>query len=105
MESFEDLVVGITADEQVPVNKSFMQGFQKGRKPDVVVNVVKNGGKPFNLFFIVADNIIFISVCSKSEQILGQQVEIFVECRLWCCIECDNLCCRDKSSWRRIRSA
>ncbi len=82
MVSFKNLVVGITADEQVPVNKSFMQGFQKRRKTDGMVNVVKYGGQPFNLFLIIADDIIFISFCSEGEQIFCQQVEVLIESRL-----------------------
>ena len=65
MVSFKNLVVGIAAKMQIPVDKSFMQGFQQGVKPDVAVDIVKNGGKPFNLFFIVTDDIIFVSIFSK----------------------------------------
>ena len=79
----ENLVVGITTEFQIVIDKPFVQRFKHRSKIDFITPIVENSGNTVGLFLAVAQNVDAVSLSYRLHKTLTYQIEVFVKERLY----------------------
>ena len=98
--TIKDLVIRKATDVQVFVGKTGVQSLINGRESGVATFFGKDVGQALLLFATVGRNINGVVLIQIIRERALDQVEVFVEDRLWSCVKL-NLGCSGRSSLRQ----
>jgi len=88
--TLKDLMIRIAYNPEVLINKSFMNGSGNRFELNTGFQILKNGMQPLELPGILREQIQRVFLAFPGFQVLYQQVELTIECRLRTGVELDD---------------